>query len=297
MNFVKHLRDWVERFEYDDRLSTAHIALYFVLFHEWNRRRFVSPFPVFRSEMMGMAKIRSPNAYARCMRELDQWGYTRYLPSHNPRQPSEVHLFPFNKGRPDRGNERRSIPTSACSGSNLYENTTLHTGIDKEPGKTASTDAIPDGIPFNVNEVNKRTNKKNLRENKYESDTKNFDFSIGRRTPDRATSDHPHPDHQKQKGNEGGRRGTPGDVEEVKTFFASEKVSPAEAEQFYNYFQSVGWKVGMPQKPVEDWRFAAKFWINNIDKTKNKNDNNDESLTLRPGASNVRVDKSYDQPL
>lgn len=298
MNFVRHLLDWVDRFKNDDRLSPAHLALYFVLFHEWNRRGFVSPFPVLRDQMMGLAKIRSPNVYTRCMRELEHWGYIRYDPSFNQWEASQVHLFRFNKRNIDRAEdpdspdfERKPEPRHA---SNLYENKGNDNSSDNATDNGIDKGIITASIPFNINELNNNTNKTNLSKYIYEHHTKDFDFSIGGRTPDSSASDHPDPDHQGQKGDKGG---APRDLEEVNVFFRQKEVSLIEAEQFYNYFESVGWKIGTPPKPVTDWRFAAKFWINKLNKNKNENDNNNESLTLRPGASQVRVDKSYDQPL
>jgi len=277
-NFIRHLRDWVERFEDDDRLGSAHIALYFALFYEWNARRFVSPFPVLRSEMMGLAKIRSPNAYARCMRELDQWGYIRYQASYNPRQASSVHLFRFNKRDTD-------VP------GDLYENTALHTGVDKGGDTPGDTAGIPVRIPFNKT-VLKKINNKNLI-NTHESGDQNSIFSDGGRTPDRQEADHTDRDHEQQKEKNSDQGGRPGDVEEVKAYFADKKASLTEAEHFYNYYQSIGWKIGKLHKPVENWRYAADNWILN----NNKHQHDDQPNTLRRGTSLVRIDKNYDQPL
>jgi len=296
MNFIRHLLDWVDRFKDDDRLSPAHLALYFVLFHEWNRRGFISPFPVLRDQMMGLTKIRSPNVYTRCIKELDHWGYIRYEPSFNQWEASQVHLFQFNKRnlRPKEDPvdsaafERKPEPRRAYD---LYENKGIDNGTDNATDNGTDKGAITASIPFNINELNNNTNQTNLI-NTHEPRHKNSTFSNGGRTPDNPETDRTHLDQERQTGKRRAR-GTPRNVEEVKTFFAKKKASLTQAELFYNYYQSLGWKMGKLHKPVEDWRYTAKIWIIN----NNKNENDNEPLTLRPGASQVRLNKNYDQPL
>ena len=280
----------MDRFKNDDRLSPVHLALYFVLFQEWNRRKFVSPFPVQRDQMMGLAKIRSPNIYAKCMRELDHWGYIRYEPSYNQWDCSQVHLYRFNKRNIDDQTDFARKPDAGRMPI-LYENTSIATGIDNSTDKGIDTGAIPASIPFNTKELNTNTNKKNLI-NTHESGDQNSIFVDSGRTPD-SPEDRAHTDHHQQEEKNSDQGGRPRDLEEVKTFFAGKKASLTEAEHFYHYFESIGWKIGKLHKPVENWRSAAKNWILN----NNKHQHDDQPNTLRRGTSLVRVDKNYDQPL
>ena len=57
----------------------------------------------------------------------------------------------------------------------------------------------------------------------------------------------------------------PASVHEVRSFFEEEKSTKLEAEKFYNYFQSNGWKVG-GRAPMRDWQAAARNWILNSTK-------------------------------
>jgi hypothetical protein len=54
------------------------------------------------------------------------------------------------------------------------------------------------------------------------------------------------------------RDSRPKDLEEVKTYF-SEIGRQNEAEKFFDYFSSNGWKVG-GRSPMKDWKAAARNW-------------------------------------
>jgi hypothetical protein len=95
-NFIRHQLKIRDLFTKDDRLTAWHISLYWALFFEWNECRFQSPFFISRMEMMNTSKIGSVNTYLKCLKELDQFGYISYKPSHNPSKGSTVSLFTFN---------------------------------------------------------------------------------------------------------------------------------------------------------------------------------------------------------
>lgn len=69
---------------------------------------------------------------------------------------------------------------------------------------------------------------------------------------------------QKKKVSKRGRD-IPPDPEAVTEFFRSEGASAADARQFFNHHEAVGWKRG-PGKPILDWKAAARTWISNIPK-------------------------------
>ncbi|WP_204375070.1 hypothetical protein, partial [Sunxiuqinia dokdonensis] len=83
MNYLRHLNGFFERLAVDKRLSSYHISLYLALFRQWNACRFSERFVISRAEMMDLARIGSANTYARCMKELADWGYIRYRASSN----------------------------------------------------------------------------------------------------------------------------------------------------------------------------------------------------------------------
>jgi len=90
MNYITHLNAFFERVSGDGRLTAYHISLYLALFRQWNACRFSERFAISRAEMMDLARIGSANTYARCMKELVDWGYIHYKASSNLHRGSEV---------------------------------------------------------------------------------------------------------------------------------------------------------------------------------------------------------------
>ncbi len=83
MNYFRHMNGFFARLAEDKRMSSYHISLYFALFQQWNADRFGEQFVITRAETMEMSRLGSVNTYARCMKELSQWGYIQYIPASN----------------------------------------------------------------------------------------------------------------------------------------------------------------------------------------------------------------------
>ena len=81
MNYIRHMSGFFARLTEDKRLSSYHISLYFALFQQWNEQRFAEQFIIARGETMQLSRLGSMNTYARCMKDLAEWGYIRYNPS------------------------------------------------------------------------------------------------------------------------------------------------------------------------------------------------------------------------
>lgn len=77
----------------DNRIATAHISVYVVLFERYCRNGFVNPIAIRRREIMEAAKISGIATYHRCMKDLDELKYIKYLPSHNPEVWSKVEML------------------------------------------------------------------------------------------------------------------------------------------------------------------------------------------------------------
>ena len=95
INYIKHLNGVFAQFAKDNRLNPTHISLYIGLFQLWNQNYFVADFYISREEVMAYAKIGSKSTYHRCIRELSQWNYILYSPSHNPYKGSRIKMFDF----------------------------------------------------------------------------------------------------------------------------------------------------------------------------------------------------------
>jgi len=52
----------------------------------------------------------------------------------------------------------------------------------------------------------------------------------------------------------------PHTVDQAKAYFIDQNAPPREAENFFDYFSSNGWRVG-GKTPMRDWRAAARNWI------------------------------------
>jgi len=144
-NFIRHLLNVHEHFSTDQRLSPWHISLYYGLFHSWNIAKFSNPVTIHREELMKASKIGSANTYLKCLKDLDQWGYIKYLPSHNPFFGSKVHLY--------------NIDITADTTGGITTNT------------TTDTTAVQQVRPFiNSNKQYKETNERKGNEHKSESE-------------------------------------------------------------------------------------------------------------------------------
>ena len=95
VNFISHLLGIFEQFNKDSRLNTTHISLYLSLFQLWNLYRFQEVFSIHRAEVMEMSHIGSRDTYHRCLKNLHEWKYIHYLPSHNPYKGSRIKMFIF----------------------------------------------------------------------------------------------------------------------------------------------------------------------------------------------------------
>lgn len=95
INYIKHLQAVFIQFSKDNRLNPTHISLYIALFQVWNKNRFPEEFFVMRDELMSYSKIGSKTTYHRCIRDLCNWSYLLYSPSHNPYKGSRVRLYKF----------------------------------------------------------------------------------------------------------------------------------------------------------------------------------------------------------
>ena len=82
---------WVRRMAKDPRLFATHISLYTALFICWQKHGFSQPFHICRRELMVFSKIASIATYQKCIKELNNYGYIRYVPSYHPKLGSQVY--------------------------------------------------------------------------------------------------------------------------------------------------------------------------------------------------------------
>ena len=144
MNYIRHLSGFFIRLAEDQRMTPYHISLYLALFQQWNAERFGDWFVISRSEMMQLSRIGSANTYARCMKELSDWGYIMYTASSNLHSGSRVSCIRFdittdiarNTGT-DTGIKTN---TSTDTGNDTGRNTGISGSTENDTGRDTTSD-------------------------------------------------------------------------------------------------------------------------------------------------------------
>lgn len=110
MNYIKHLNAVFQLILEDSRLNPTHVSLYMALFQLWNITRFSKIIYINRQEVMQLSKIGSKTTFHRCMQDLSNWNYIKYLPSHNIYKGSEIRMpiFGTTSGQVMDNNETSS---------------------------------------------------------------------------------------------------------------------------------------------------------------------------------------------
>jgi len=87
-----------------------------------------------------------------------------------------------------------------------------------------------------------------------------------------------------------GQQNIPGSIGEAQAYFVEIQSTAAEAEKFFNYFQSNGWRVG-GRASMQDWRASARNWVINAKKFIHEH-----ATTPKPGKL-YNGPKNYSEPL
>lgn len=95
INYISHLNQFFAKIQNDNKMNPTHVSMYMALFYFWNKARFSSEFFINRNEVMQMSRIGSKGTYHKCLRDLSEWKYIIYKPSHNPHIGSKIHMFDF----------------------------------------------------------------------------------------------------------------------------------------------------------------------------------------------------------
>lgn len=89
--YLRQLIGFFIRSSSDHRMGPHHVALYMALFQQWCINNGKSPIAVTQVQLRQVAKI-GRTTYHKCMRELEAYGYIRYVPSYSPVLGSLVYL-------------------------------------------------------------------------------------------------------------------------------------------------------------------------------------------------------------
>lgn len=77
----------------DPRIGPSHISLFVAILYYFNAGDSGLPISVHGKDLMRKAKISGMATYHKCMRDLKESGYIRYIPSYNPILKSLVYIL------------------------------------------------------------------------------------------------------------------------------------------------------------------------------------------------------------
>ena len=265
MNYILQLSGFFQKVAVDNRLNPTHVSLYMAIFQFWNAERFQNPVSISRQELMRISKISAKATYHKCIKDLHNFGYIQYLPSYNPFKGSLVYLFDLqSSARLAPVSDRTNIETSIEQALVPYINkeNRLNTNIENE--STQSKNDIVLKVSKKGAKVVEVNGEKIVPDNKKAKDKTRVPI-------------------------------TPPDLATVQSYFLEQNSSEIEAEKFYNYFQSNGWKVG-GKAPMYDWQAAARNWLLNAPAFA-KPQKIVAANQPTPGQLNTTDSKNYAEPL
>lgn len=259
MNYIKHLTGFFDKIILDPNLNPTHISLYIALFQFWNINRFKNPISITRDEVMHISKIGSKATYHKCMKELNEKKYIKYMPSFNPFKGSMVVLLNFSEDQKTPKKQDSNTQKNRPKTEQLINRQETSNETGTEQALVPSINNINKTNDLNISNLDKLT------ENfKMHSACSNYEKSkIEQRIPA---------------------------FDEIKKYFRENNFPELEAQKFFNYFSSNGWLVG-GKTPMVDWKSSSQNWMLNTDKFSTP------EKTNRAKHLNTAKNKNYSEPL
>ena len=101
------LTHFIKRIVSDSRLKPIHISLSIALCHSWMLSQFQHSYRISRRILMKASRIRSKATYHKTLKDLQMYGYIKYLPSYHPLKASEIMMTEDSNEKSD-GNQGRA---------------------------------------------------------------------------------------------------------------------------------------------------------------------------------------------
>lgn len=281
VNYIKHLTEAMNRLAEDERCAASHVGLYYALFYYWNKNRFRNPTSIGRDDLRKMSHVGSIKIYYQCMKDLDAWGYIRYMPSSNLRLASKVTMIRFDLSKKSIEKPPEDSQTASANDAPMASpaDPCMTSSDDLSTGSSATHDGVP-----SINSIN-ISNNLNLT-NHDDHTQKISDLCIDR-------TDRPPHGEDPVTGDLDGRRRPepiPHSIGQVADYFQEKEAPREEAEKFYHYFNANGWRVG-GRTAMKDWRAAARYWILNINKF-----SGNQHAKSQPFKPQITGPKNYAEP-
>ena len=83
---------FMEMIKDDPRIGPSHISLFLAILYSCKKQGFRMPISIYSKEIMKQAKMRGTGTYHKCIRDLKDYGYIKYLPSNDPVHRSLIYL-------------------------------------------------------------------------------------------------------------------------------------------------------------------------------------------------------------
>jgi hypothetical protein len=269
VNYIQHLTQVYIRIAGDDRLTSNHVSIYMALFQLWNTEHFPKSFIIMRQEVMQLSKVTSKSNYHRCLKKLNDFGYIIYEPSHNAMVGSRVSISVILRSKMTK---KHSPNRGQLNGQqNRQQEEQLIVQPHEQPTEQQNEPLYNKHI--NNKKLNKCLNFISA-ENSFsanQSEKKNENFVS----------------KSEKKESVLVLKFTPPNLEEITSYFREKSALEIEAQKFFNYFESNGWKIG-GRSPMKKWKAAANNWILNAEKYNPK---------AQQSNLHLNQDKDYDIPL
>lgn len=280
-NYILHLNNSFKCFTEDSKITPFHVSLYMALFHKWNNAKFRNPISVARDDLMFLSKIGSANTYTKCLKELDEWGYIKYIPSHSYHIGSKIYMYTFNTTK------------------NTTTTKTNNNAIDVSPFNTTTKTSAKDVRPYKniINSLNNTNNLNSINDNEQyqKNNSNNFsdDNSKSNSKSEQGKKEKSPAKKEKDLSTTAQSRPIRPVLENVKNYFETKSWPTKEADKFYNHYESNGWLVG-GKTPMANWMASAENWM--INSVKFANDKKTGNAN-KPGGLTASTDKNYSEPL
>ncbi len=293
VNFIHQFLLAMDKISETSEMNPSHVSLYIGLFTIWNYSHFQNPISINRKDVMTISRIGSKHTYHKCLKDLHSMGFLKYYPSHNPMKGSLIEMFIFGTSTEQVEDSTWGKSGTSTAPAGGKSGTTCEQVVHDLRGKsgTSSEQAVH---PY-INNTNYINNKQYIYDEKGNSNKEKkgkAKSSTNSRAP-APVSD------SGQNASPKSSRFTPPSKKELKGFFEQQtdkysipvRFAPEEAEKFFNYYSSKGWKVGS-KTPMKDWQAAGRNWLLNFKKFNNIQEEKNEA-----GKLHNNENKSYDIPL
>ena len=84
--------DYYERISKDERLDMEHLNLYISIYYWWAQNKFQNPVAITSKIILTMSRLKTITVYNKCIRDLHDYGYIKYIPSFHPELGNMVYV-------------------------------------------------------------------------------------------------------------------------------------------------------------------------------------------------------------